>query len=711
MNSTSPALTGADGTIVRLMRSHARLVMGAAWGVFIVLAGLYYAAVALDFPAVPRFLVMETIYCAPIIATIVLSFVSSRRSSGSEKRFWQFLSGAMVVLLLCELLLIFWIFVINPTGPPRVSWPFHALHGVAAICFIGLLLSMTRFAEEPLLDRVRHVIDALAVTLIAAVALLVWYVRPVMSPYDPPVSHLLLGVAYPVFGLVMLLGTLFNVVGMKLERWRVWEILTAISLGIYALAISLWPTWYTTAEITSRNYERGLLDLIQFAGQWLLMMAAVVHLSQPVAAKLAPISPQRATRTQISGIVVPVAIIVAFPVIAWLTFGSLGDQTALIVYSTVLGALTALMIARSITVALEHGVLFHRSVTDPLTGVYNHRYFHERLAIELSDGLRYDEHFALLVLDIDDFSRHNAVVGHMHGDRLLADVAAVVAAATPSDSLVARLGGDEFAILVRSVEELDALAIGRRILDVVEIEAGDTPGEISASMGIALAPAHTDDPQMLFRLTDAALFEAKRSGKNRVVIYDSERIPDLNPAERIDRLRRQERLAAVRALTAVVEARDHDGLAHATRVASTARAIATYMGMEDRVVNTVEAAALLHDLGMLSGTAPAVQTTGASAPALHASTARVLVDAGLGDLGPAVRSHHERWDGRGSPDHLSGEEIAIEARILAVSEAFEQLTSGEHDHDSERAIASIMERAGTEFDPRIVEALRAVVKV
>lgn len=708
VSSDTHASARGDGRLVRFIRDHSRIVMGSAWAAFFLLAGAYYLAVASRLPALTRFLTMEAIYCAPILMTIFLGSVSRSMSEGSERRFWGFLSAAMVVLLACEALLIVWVVGIDPVGPPRVSWPFHALHAVAAVFFVGLLLSMTRFSQEPITDKTRHVIDALAVVLIAAVALLVWYVRPVMAPHDPPAAHLLLGVGYPVFGLVMLIGTLFNIVGMKLERWRTWEVLTAISLGIYAIAISLWPTWYTTAEITSRNYERNLLDLVQFAGQWLLMMAALVHIAKPARARLAPATPRRARRTHWASVLAPVAIIVAVPVVAWLTFGSLGDHTALIVYSAVLAVLMVLIIARSVTVAMEHGVLFHRSVTDPLTGLYNHRYFHERLAMELADGLRHDENFALLIVDIDDFSRYNAVVGHLTGDRLLTDVAGVISANVPPDSLVARLGGDEFAIMVRAIEELDALAIGRRILDVVEIEGGGRPGAVSASMGIALSPEHTHDAQLLLRLADAALFEAKSLGKNRVVVYDPARIPDLNPADRIDRLQRQERLAAVRALTAVVEARDHDGLARATKVASTARAIAVYMGLEDRVVNTVEAAALLHDLGMLSSKSGAGHRVDSSA-ALHTSTARVLVDAGLGELGPVVRSQHERWDGQGSPDHLSGEEIAIEARILAVSEAFEQVVKGESPDRIDEAIAAVAQRAGTEFDPRIVEALRAVV--
>lgn len=707
MTSDTHVSARDEGRLVRLIRERSRIVMGCAWIAFFLLAGAYYLAIASELPSVSRFLTMEAIYCAPILVTIALGWTSRSMSDGTERRFWGFLTSAMVVLLACELLLLVWVLAIDPVGPPRVSWPFHGLHAVAAVCFIGLLLSMTRFAQEPVTDKIRHVIDALAVVLIAAVFLLVWYVRPVMAPYDPPVAHLLLGVGYPVFGLVMLIGTLFNIVGMKLERWRTWEVLTAISLGIYAVAISLWPTWYTTAEITSRNYERNLLDLVQFAGQWLLMMAALVHIAQPARTRLAPATPRRARRTQWASVVAPVTMILAVPVVAWLTFGSLGDQNAVIVYSFVLVALMMLIIARSVTVAMEHGALFHRSVTDPLTGLYNHCYFHERLAMELADGLRHDEKFALLILDVDDFSRHNAIGGHLSGDRLLTDVGRVISTGVPADSLVARLGGDEFAILLRAFGDLDALAIGRRILDVVEIEGGQRPGSISASMGIALSPQHSDDAQLLLRLADAALFEAKSCGKNRVELYDPDRIPDLDPSERIDRLQRQERLAAVRALTAVVEARDHDGLAHATRVASTARSIAVYMGLEDRVVNTVEAAALLHDLGMLSE--PSTNPQCDSEVSQRSSTARVLMDAGLAELGPVVLSQHERWDGQGSPHHLSGEEIAIEARILAVSEAFERIATDGTPQRLEEAIAAVTKRSGTEFDPRIVEALRAVV--
>jgi len=717
--SASDAALAGDRQPAKTLQVQRRRLRLAAWVLLGVLSVAYYAVLNSPLPPVSRFLGMELIYCTPIVVTVLLGLRSRALSEGAERAFWGFLSAANAVLLGCELLLIWWVLVLDPMGPPRVSWPFHIMHGVAAVFFLGLIVSMSRLTQIPLVTKLRWTLDSAALALIAAAALLTVYVRPVMAPADAPVSHLLLGTGYPLFGLLMMMGTLGNVVGMKVDRWRTWDTLTALSLAIYACAISLWPLWYGTAVTTSRNYERGLLDLVQFGGHWLLMMAAVYRLTELSVRPLKPLAPPSDSKFKWAHALVPALSIVAIPALAWLAYVSLPDRGSFVVYTVTLTLITVLALARSVAVALEHGALFHRSITDPLTGLYNHRFFHDRLSDELSQAQRYGEHLAVITLDLDDFGRFNELHGHLGGDRLLAEVGALIRSVTPAGAIPARLGGDEFGVLAPTADSLDALVLARRMLDIVGIQAGGHPGGVSFSAGIAVYPDHADDPETLLRLADGALFDAKGSGKSTVVLYDAERVPDLSATDRIARLERQSRLAAVRALAAAVDARDASTQDHSYHVAGMAGAVGRHMGLTDEAVRRVETAALLHDVGKIA-VADSLLKKGAPLTDAEADRVRshvvlgqqILASAGLEELMPVVRSHHERWDGGGYPDGLAGDEIPFEARILAVCDAFEAITTDTPTRialSREAALTELSSAAGSQFDPEVVSALAVVV--
>jgi len=149
-----------------------------------------------------------------------------------------------------------------------------------------------------------------------------------------------------------------------------------------------------------------------------------------------------------------------------------------------------------------------------------------------------------------------------------------------------------------------------------------------------------------------------------------------------------------------------------------AGAIARELHLDDEAIRRVETAALLHDVGKI-GVADDLLTMG-ELSAAQASEVRghvvlgqqILASAGLEELMPAVRSHHERWDGSGYPDGLAGEEIPVEARLLAVCDAFDHLTAdtGQRIALTSTAAVTLMEtQAGVLFDPAIVSALRAVI--
>jgi diguanylate cyclase (GGDEF)-like protein len=171
-------------------------------------------------------------------------------------------------------------------------------------------------------------------------------------------------------------------------------------------------------------------------------------------------------------------------------------------------------------------VLYQRSVhralaamrlalTDPLTGLGNHRHFHERLQSDLDRAEDEGFSLSLCLLDLDDFKRVNDSFGHPAGDQLLAEVASCLR----QGGEAFRLGGDEFALVLPSRDELEGLAIAQAVvarIAEVRSEGGET---VSASAGVATYPAHGVERNELMRLADAALYRAKGEGKNRVHLH------------------------------------------------------------------------------------------------------------------------------------------------------------------------------------------------
>jgi diguanylate cyclase (GGDEF)-like protein len=158
--------------------------------------------------------------------------------------------------------------------------------------------------------------------------------------------------------------------------------------------------------------------------------------------------------------------------------------------------------------------------TDSLTGLYNHRYFHERLRRELHRASAEHEHVAVVMIDIDDFKKVNDVFGHAVGDEVLAELADHLRATVRSSDVVCRIGGEEFAVIIPDSEEEQTTSLAGRLaerLDEVELELA---GKIAVSIGIAQGPEHAANPRELVACAEAAMMTAKARGKNRVVFFD-----------------------------------------------------------------------------------------------------------------------------------------------------------------------------------------------
>ena len=161
------------------------------------------------------------------------------------------------------------------------------------------------------------------------------------------------------------------------------------------------------------------------------------------------------------------------------------------------------------------------AIRDGLTGLHNYRYFRQQIARSVQHARRYEAPMSLLMIDLDNFKRYNDTYGHLKGDQILKEVAALLLAYTRSADLVARYGGEEFVVLLPEIDEEQAHSVGEKIRQVVEahpftLAAGELPQSLTISVGVASSIGEWS-ADMLIQTADDALYRAKALGKNRVV--------------------------------------------------------------------------------------------------------------------------------------------------------------------------------------------------
>ena len=379
--------------------------------------------------------------------------------------------------------------------------------------------------------------------------------------------------------------------------------------------------------------------------------------------------------------------------------------------------LSAVLVGPLLAIALYQRSTYHAlramrlALTDPLTGLGNHRHFHDRLQRELVEAEAAGTPFTLCLLDIDDFKRINDLFGHPEGDRLLAELASRLR----QNGEAFRLGGDEFALLLPDHDPQESLSVAGAIVDRIGRLELDVVGSVTVSAGIASFPEQALDRDELIRLADSALYWAKEHGRNRVHFYR----PDVVELTELRRLAhgpdRAARYRAAASLAKAVDLRDTYTGSHSSRVADLAARLAERLGLDEEQVELTRLAGSLHDLGKLAIPEEILRKPGPLTDPerlvleRHPQIGfRMLESLGVDPVAEWVLHHHERWDGTGYPDRLGGPRIPLGARILFVADAYDAMTSDRVYRSrltAEAALEELQRCAGTQFDPEIVLAL------
>jgi diguanylate cyclase (GGDEF)-like protein len=166
--------------------------------------------------------------------------------------------------------------------------------------------------------------------------------------------------------------------------------------------------------------------------------------------------------------------------------------------------------------------LERQAQTDPLTGLWNHRAFHERLRDELLAASTDQKPVALVMLDLDDFKRVNDVYSHATGDHVLSEVAAILLSSVRSSDTVCRIGGEEFAIIVPASGLPDAFRLAERLQERVAATTFGPVGPVTLSVGIASGPTHAANPRELVACAEVAMMTAKARGKGTIVVFQED---------------------------------------------------------------------------------------------------------------------------------------------------------------------------------------------
>ncbi len=574
----------------------------------------------------------------------------------------------------CALALCAWTgqlyYIVVPDAP--VTFPAPPDY-MAAIFYIGALLSIVLLVKSRLRDWhnslwLDGVIGGLALS--ALMSLFVFHAALAGSGVETRIVDGQLGYAISDLFILGFLGAI-----ALLGRWHLglggWGFIAAFSL------LALGDSLYVSAVADDQLLPSSLVTSLWAFGSLTLAATATTR--------------RRVARAGNAAGFVPIAILglSAMSSLCLLLAYEIGWAEQMPALTALAAAVLAVVVVRFCLTLLENAHMLKESqthaLTDALTGLPNRR----RLMVDLANSIGHAgkrESHTLALFDLDGFKSYNDTFGHPAGDQLLVRLGRKLVAAVAGHGIAYRMGGDEFCALIQgTANNAEHVVMSAR----VSLAERGEHFSITASCGSVSIPDESVGVDEALQLADQRMYAAKD--------------------QRTSSARRQSSDVLLKAL----HERQPDMDEHLKSVTGLARAVALRAGIHGEQLDEVARAAELHDIGKIAIPQAILDKPGPLSEEewefMHRHTLvgeRILgVAPALRPIAKLVRSSHERWDGKGYPDRLRGEEIPIGSRIIGVCDAFGAMTqdrSYRASLTSKEAMAELRRCAGRQFDPLVV---------
>ncbi len=418
-------------------------------------------------------------------------------------------------------------------------------------------------------------------------------------------------------------------------------------------------------------------------------------------------------------------------------------------------------LADLLATALHNSFVFQKlqqtAITDGLTGIKTRRFFWEALSSEWKRASRSGRPFSVVLVDLDKFKEVNDTLGHLEGDLVLARVGRLLEQKCRQSNVVARYGGDEFIILMPETGVEQAQVLAERLRLWLSTDPMLQEHMITGSFGVASFPVHGFTAEEIIRVADAGMYVSKHAGGDRVSTTDESEDSESSAVQRqlisgyiegflhrehtgpehleelLTTLRKliqesedeegsiQILREAIEALSRAAESREQNAPGHGEMVARYSELMAHALGLSPEEIDDLAYVARVHDVGKIFVPERILNKSG---PLSDEEFDLVKVHARVGgeivgtlpaseSLQKAVEHHHESFDGTGYPAGLQGEQIPLGARILAVADAYVNMTTERSfapAKSSGQALAELERLSGIRYDGMLVRVLLRQLK-
>ncbi len=407
--------------------------------------------------------------------------------------------------------------------------------------------------------------------------------------------------------------------------------------------------------------------------------------------------------------------------------------------------LFAKQIELAITIADLFQAVKEQAITDGMTGLYNRRYFEEYIKKEAIRAMRQNQKFTVIGLDLDHLKQINDTYGHNYGDIAIKTIAEVLKSNARSIDIAARMGGEEFNLILPGVDIEGGCIAAERIRKAIESVELEKIGHITASLGVATYPDQSDDLEELLELTDQAMYESKRNGRNRVTIakpsYETSwqevavntfvdilskhRIPMDTVTSRLltEKLMDMNNDRLYQVADALVQSynpqHQFGGMKQKVELATM---LAKRFDLSKEAIDKLKIAILLYDIGntmlpkeLLNKREPLSEEDKSSIKQHPVIAAREILKpiSNIVDIIPIIEKHHENWNGTGYPGKISGDEIPIESQIILIIDSYFALMEKRPYREalsSDDAIKTIQAEIDKKWNAKLAEEFISLVK-